>query len=430
MFGPTGAQANHSEDVLRHRMVSIFLGGPNGRRPCFGGADKFQHDPAWKDNLLFNEYFGENGAGLGASHQTGGPGSWPTPSCAPTALSNRSGASWGTSRAGWRPGEHAGLPTAGHEAGGASSPSGRRRSATAPTSPSNRASPRGSCSASSTPRVPRRRYRYSSATPACGTLSCPVSDRGRPTATGRRARTTPPTGPLQPGQAAARSLRPSHNGHSPLRPRGPRPCRGRPGPTERARLGRARAPQPRRRPGPPLGRPGAPAPPLRRHGGLRDPRERLLHEPPRHPARTARHLRGARSRGGTRPPGRPRDHGGGAAPGAPERPRAVPARPRADELLGLQQHRLLRAARRLLGGGARRPGRWPGGRVQAHGRRPPRCGVGSHPRRGLQPHSRGGPPGPDAVLPRPGQPRVLPPRTRGPAPLRRHHRLRQHGQRR
>jgi hypothetical protein len=74
MFGPTGAQANHSEDVLRHRMVSIFLGGPNGRRPCFGGADKFQHDPAWKDNLLFNEYFGENGAGLGASHQTGWTG--------------------------------------------------------------------------------------------------------------------------------------------------------------------------------------------------------------------------------------------------------------------------------------------------------------------------------------------------------------------
>ncbi len=49
--------------------------GDDGRRPCFGWVDKLQHDPAWKDNLLFHEYFhGDNGAGLGASHQTGWTG--------------------------------------------------------------------------------------------------------------------------------------------------------------------------------------------------------------------------------------------------------------------------------------------------------------------------------------------------------------------
>jgi hypothetical protein len=43
-----------------------------GRRPAYGGVDKFQHDPRWRDLLLFHEYFhGDNGAGLGASHQTG-----------------------------------------------------------------------------------------------------------------------------------------------------------------------------------------------------------------------------------------------------------------------------------------------------------------------------------------------------------------------
>ncbi len=60
---------------LRHRLISIFLVGPDGRRPCFGATDRLQNDPAWKDNLMFNEYFnGDNGAGLGASHQTGWTG--------------------------------------------------------------------------------------------------------------------------------------------------------------------------------------------------------------------------------------------------------------------------------------------------------------------------------------------------------------------
>jgi hypothetical protein len=60
---------------LQDRLISIFVVGPDGRRPCFGSVERLQRDPAWKDNLLFNEYFhGDNGAGLGASHQTGWTG--------------------------------------------------------------------------------------------------------------------------------------------------------------------------------------------------------------------------------------------------------------------------------------------------------------------------------------------------------------------
>jgi hypothetical protein len=60
---------------LRDRLISIFLVGEDGRRPCFGWVERFQTDPNWKDNILFNEYFhGDNGAGLGASHQTGWTG--------------------------------------------------------------------------------------------------------------------------------------------------------------------------------------------------------------------------------------------------------------------------------------------------------------------------------------------------------------------
>ena len=62
-------------DDLRGRLVSLFLRGPDGRRPCHGWVDKLQHDPRWRDNITFNEYFhGDNGAGLGASHQTGWTG--------------------------------------------------------------------------------------------------------------------------------------------------------------------------------------------------------------------------------------------------------------------------------------------------------------------------------------------------------------------
>jgi hypothetical protein len=60
---------------LARRLSSIFLRDANGSRPVYGGTKKFQEDPHWKDYILFYEYFhGDNGAGLGASHQTGWTG--------------------------------------------------------------------------------------------------------------------------------------------------------------------------------------------------------------------------------------------------------------------------------------------------------------------------------------------------------------------
>jgi hypothetical protein len=57
------------------RLASIFLRDAEGRRPVYGGNKTFQEDPHWKDYILFYEYFhGDNGAGLGASHQTGWTG--------------------------------------------------------------------------------------------------------------------------------------------------------------------------------------------------------------------------------------------------------------------------------------------------------------------------------------------------------------------
>ena len=60
-----------AEDIS-HRLTRIFLRGPDGRRPLYGGTEIFQTDPHWRDLILFYEYFhGDNGAGIGASHQTG-----------------------------------------------------------------------------------------------------------------------------------------------------------------------------------------------------------------------------------------------------------------------------------------------------------------------------------------------------------------------
>jgi len=62
-------------EELSRRLSSIFLRDANGKRPLYGGTEKFQNDPHWKDYILFYEYFhGDNGAGLGASHQTGWTG--------------------------------------------------------------------------------------------------------------------------------------------------------------------------------------------------------------------------------------------------------------------------------------------------------------------------------------------------------------------
>jgi hypothetical protein len=60
---------------IANRLERIFLRDQSGRRPVYGGSEKFQTDPQWKDYILFYEYFhGDNGAGLGASHQTGWTG--------------------------------------------------------------------------------------------------------------------------------------------------------------------------------------------------------------------------------------------------------------------------------------------------------------------------------------------------------------------
>jgi hypothetical protein len=57
---------------IARRIFAIFHRGPDGRRPLYGSAEKFQTDPHWRDLVLFYEYFhGDNGAGIGASHQTG-----------------------------------------------------------------------------------------------------------------------------------------------------------------------------------------------------------------------------------------------------------------------------------------------------------------------------------------------------------------------
>jgi hypothetical protein len=63
-----------AEEISR-RLSNIFLRDRDGQRPVYGGTEKFQDDTHWRDLILFYEYFhGDNGAGLGASHQTGWTG--------------------------------------------------------------------------------------------------------------------------------------------------------------------------------------------------------------------------------------------------------------------------------------------------------------------------------------------------------------------
>jgi hypothetical protein len=73
---PTGSGRQHTfgeiAQDLADRITSIWLPDADGRRPVYGGTERLQTDPAWKGLLTFNEYFhGDNGAGLGAAHQTG-----------------------------------------------------------------------------------------------------------------------------------------------------------------------------------------------------------------------------------------------------------------------------------------------------------------------------------------------------------------------
>jgi hypothetical protein len=76
---PTGSGVEVTLDVVAadcwERLVSLFLVDQGGRRPCFGAVQRMQSDPRWQNNLMFHEYFhGDNGTGLGASHQTGWTG--------------------------------------------------------------------------------------------------------------------------------------------------------------------------------------------------------------------------------------------------------------------------------------------------------------------------------------------------------------------
>jgi hypothetical protein len=76
---PTGSgrELNLGEvsSELSRRLTRIFLRGADGRRPAHGGTDVFRTDPHWRDLVLFHEYFnGDDGSGIGASHQTGWTG--------------------------------------------------------------------------------------------------------------------------------------------------------------------------------------------------------------------------------------------------------------------------------------------------------------------------------------------------------------------
>ncbi|MCK6489191.1 MAG: glucosidase, partial [Planctomycetes bacterium] len=76
---PTGSKKQLTllqvADELSRRLVSLFARGKDGRRPCNGGVDLFDHDKHWQDQLNFAEYFhGDNGKGIGATHQTGWTG--------------------------------------------------------------------------------------------------------------------------------------------------------------------------------------------------------------------------------------------------------------------------------------------------------------------------------------------------------------------
>jgi hypothetical protein len=76
---PTGSGRKLNLYEVAHeisdRLIRTFLAGPDGHRPVHGGQAVLQNDPHWRDLLLFYEYFhGDNGAGIGASHQTGWTG--------------------------------------------------------------------------------------------------------------------------------------------------------------------------------------------------------------------------------------------------------------------------------------------------------------------------------------------------------------------
>ena len=74
MGGNSLTAGRPAADISR-RLESIFLSGPDGRRPVFGQVELFQTNVDWRDHVPFHEYFhGDSGRGVGASHQTGWTG--------------------------------------------------------------------------------------------------------------------------------------------------------------------------------------------------------------------------------------------------------------------------------------------------------------------------------------------------------------------
>jgi hypothetical protein len=73
---PTGSghwiNLDQAADAVTERLIGIFRPNPEGYRPCHGAYERYAHDPAWRDLILYYEYFhGDTGRGCGASHQTG-----------------------------------------------------------------------------------------------------------------------------------------------------------------------------------------------------------------------------------------------------------------------------------------------------------------------------------------------------------------------
>ena len=284
--------------------MSIFLVGPDGRRPCFGGVDRLQHDPRWKDNLVFSEYFhGDNGAGLGrgAPDRLDRPGRRHHP--APPrrgALHRRPAAAHLRRRGKDRPMTARRCRAA--------------RSRSAPRPCDGRHELRRRLRSGRRAAVPVRRRtaprpgsRCRSTTPGSGTGSCPGVGPGQ--AYGYRT-----TGPYDPARGLrynpakllldpyARAI----DGRGPVRTGGARLRRRRPRPPEHARLGRRTCRAASSSTPPSAGRDHRPRHALRRHGPLRGPRQGVHGRAPRRPGGAPRHLRRAGARGRARPPGRPR----------------------------------------------------------------------------------------------------------------------------
>ncbi len=228
--------------------------------------------------------------------------------------------------------------------------------------------------------------------------------RARPVRPGARAA-------LQQRQAAPRSVRACDQRGGPVGRGGVRLPLRRTRTAQRPRLGPAHDDVGRGQPVLRLGRRPAPPDGVPPHGDLRGPCEGPDHAAPGPPGGAARHLRGPRAPGADRAPHRARGDRAGADAGPSVRQRPPAGRHGPQQLLGLQHGRLLRPAQRVRLLGRPRPA---GAGVQVGRQGAARGGDRGDPGRGLQPHRRGQPSGPDAVLQGAGQPLVLPAGRRPP----------------